>query len=144
MDVRLATGAGDAESVRRLVDLAFEPYVPRVEGRPMPMEADYDAIVASGACWVTVDDGRIVGMVHLEVAEDHLEVVTLAVAAEVRGHGVGGLLLEFADQRAAALGLPEVRLCTHEAMTENLAYYPPRGFTETHRSTPRVFFTKRL
>lgn len=144
MDVRPASGAGDAQSVRRLVDLAFTPYIPRVGGRPVPMEADYDALVAEGRCWVAVAAGRIVGMIHLEIADDHLEVETLAVAPDAQGRGVGGRLLDFAEQRARALGRPELRLCTHEAMTENLAYYPRRGFAETVRSAPRVFFTKRL
>ncbi|WP_127501005.1 GNAT family N-acetyltransferase [Actinoplanes solisilvae] len=142
MDVRLASGAGDAASVRRLVDLAFMPYIPRVGGKPVPMLADYDAVVAAGHCWVAVDAERVVGMMHLEPADDHLVVETLAVDPEVRGQGVGGRLLALAEEQARSLGVPELRLYTHEAMTENLAYYPRRGFTETHRSAPRVFYTK--
>jgi hypothetical protein len=46
------------------------------------------------------------------------------------------------------MGLPEVRLYTNEAMTENLDYYPRRGYRETHRATQngyrRVFFSKIL
>jgi hypothetical protein len=51
-------------------------------------------------------------------------------------------------QHALAMGLPEIRLCTNEAMTENLDYYPRRGYRETHRAThngyQRVFFSKVL
>jgi len=43
-------------------------------------------------------------------------------------------------------GLSQVRLYTNEAMTENLAYYPRRGYAETHRAEQggfrRVFFSK--
>ncbi|GIT79668.1 hypothetical protein LLS1_13370 [Leifsonia sp. LS1] len=43
--------------------------------------------------------------------------------------------------------MAEVRLYTHERMTENLAYYPRRSFVETARRTEnelrRVFFRKR-
>jgi hypothetical protein len=46
------------------------------------------------------------------------------------------------------MGLPEIRLYTNEAMTENLGYYPRRGYRETHRATQngyrRVFFSKVL
>jgi hypothetical protein len=39
-----------------------------------------------------------------------------------------------------------VRLCTNEAMTENLEFYPRRGFRETGRGVQdgyhRVFFAK--
>ncbi|MGK5682514.1 GNAT family N-acetyltransferase [Actinoplanes sp. URMC 104] len=145
-DIRPARGPEDTDRVRRLVDDAFTPYIPRIGSRPMPMETDFDAVVAEGRCWVAVHAGRIVGMVQLAVAADHVEVETLAVDSDVRGAGVGGRLLAFAEQRARELGLPEVRLCTNRAMTENLAYYPRRGYRETHRETQhgfhRVFFAK--
>jgi hypothetical protein len=42
----------------------------------------------------------------------------------------------------------EVRLYTHELMTENRAYYPRRGYRETHVSGEppwrRAFFAKQL
>lgn len=145
MDVELAR---DADGVRRLVDEAFTHYIPRVGGKPMPMLADYDELVGAGRCWVVTDGGELLGMMHLEAFDDHLEVVTIAVAPAAQGRGIGGLLLAFADERARALGRPEVRLCTNEAMTENIAYYPRRGFREVGRSTEqgfrRVFFVKKL
>ncbi|WP_250035049.1 GNAT family N-acetyltransferase [Paractinoplanes maris] len=148
MDIRPAHGSDDAARVRRLVDDAFTLYIPRIGCRPMPMEADYDALVAAGRCWVAVDGDDILGVLHLETSADHLEVVTIAVAPAAQGRGVGGQLLAFADERARSLGLPEVRLCTNEAMTENIAYYPRRGFREVGRSTEhgfrRVFFVKPL
>ena len=49
------------------------------------------------------------------------------------GLGVGRQLLARAEELAAELGYDEVRLYTHETMTENIAYYPRRGYTETHR-----------
>jgi hypothetical protein len=51
-----------------------------------------------------------------------------------------------AEDRARSLGLGEIRLHTDEAMTENLSYYPRRGYAETHRAGQdgfrRVFFRK--
>jgi hypothetical protein len=79
--------------------------------------------------------------------------------AAVDGHALAvtvlaGLLVArppaaaLAEDRARSLGLPEIRLYTNEAMTENLAYYPPHGYTETHRAQQdgfhRVYFRKRL
>jgi len=59
---------------------------------------------------------------------------------------VGSRLLRLAEEQAQAQGLPEVRLFTNEAMTENLDYYPRRGYREIHRCTQegyrRVYFTK--
>jgi ribosomal protein S18 acetylase RimI-like enzyme len=135
-----------ADGLARLVDDAFRHYVARIGGKPMPMRADYDALVAAGRCWVAEDSTGVLGMLHLDEAGDRLEVVTIAVAPSAQGRGVGGRLLAFAEQRARSLGLPEVRLCTNEAMTENIAYYPRRGFREVGRSTEhgfrRVFFVK--
>ncbi len=98
--------------------------------------------------WVAELDGEVVGVLVLEEAPDHVLVDNLAVAPDAQGRGVGGRLLEHADARASAAGLTEVRLYTHELMTENRAYYPRRGFRETHRQTQdertRVFFSKVL
>ncbi|MBU2669170.1 GNAT family N-acetyltransferase [Actinoplanes bogorensis] len=148
MDVRPASGPDDAAHVGDLVDRAFTLYIPRIGRKPMPMESDWTALVGSGRCWVAVDDREIVGVVHLIPAGDHLEVETLAVSPQAQGRGVGGRLLAFAEEQARGRGLPEVRLCTNAAMTENIAYYPRRGYAETHRETQqgfsRVFFTKTL
>jgi ribosomal protein S18 acetylase RimI-like enzyme len=71
---------------------------------------------------------------------------TVAVAPAAQGHGYGALLLGRAEDDAAELGLPEVRLYTNEAMTENLTFYPRHGYRETHRAVEngfrRVYFSK--
>ena len=112
------------------------------------MDSDYEALLGQGRVWVAEDEGQVLGILVLEEAADHLLVENLAVAPRAQGRGVGRRLLDHADDRARAAGLPEVRLYTHERMTENLAYYPRRGFRETHRETQgehrRVFFTKVL
>jgi GNAT superfamily N-acetyltransferase len=65
-----------------------------------------------------------------------------------QGRGIGARLLDLAEDRARGLGLPEIRLYTNEAMTENLAYYPRHGYTETHRAEEdgfrRVYFRRSL
>jgi N-acetylglutamate synthase-like GNAT family acetyltransferase len=143
--VRQARDA-DVADVQRLVDVAFTPYIPRIGERPRPMDNDYARLVSEGRCWVAVAAGRIVGMAQLAVAADHVEVETLAVAPGARGTGIGSRLLDLAEEQARANSLPEVRLCTNQAMTENLAYYPRRGFRETHRDTQhgfhRVFYSR--
>ena len=110
------------------------------------MGVDYHGVVAEGRCWLAEQDGRIAGMVQISVAPEYLEVETIAVAPDMQARGVGARLLTFAEERARALGLPEVRLYTNEAMTENLDYYPRRGFHETGRAIQygyhRVLFAK--
>jgi ribosomal protein S18 acetylase RimI-like enzyme len=151
MTVRAALNS-DVDAVRELVRLAFLPYVPRLGVEPMPMGVDYRVPVAEGRCWVDEHDDQIdvqiVGMVQCADSSTYLEVETLAVAPDMRGRGVGSRLLGFAEERARALGLAEVRLYTNEAMTENLEFYPRRGYQEVGRETQhgfrRVLFAKSL
>ncbi|WP_025159094.1 GNAT family N-acetyltransferase [Leifsonia aquatica] len=138
----------DVPAIEALVREAYEPYVARIGRSPGPLREDYAAIVATGRALVARRGGRVVGMLVLSVCPDHVLVENVAVAASERGTGLGARLLAIADDRARETGLSEVRLYTHERMTENLAYYPRRGYVETDRRTEdgfaRVFFAKRL
>jgi ribosomal protein S18 acetylase RimI-like enzyme len=140
--------ATEADGIRSLARAAFARYVESVGREPEPMTADYDALVRAGRVRVAVDGPRLVGFVVLVPAGDHLLVESLAVAPADQARGVGSQLLLHAEAFAVSLGLVEVRLCTNEAMTENLDYYVRQGFTESHRVVEhgfrRVFFVKRL
>ena len=69
-----------------------------------------------------------------------------SVAPDYQHCGVGAAFLGQAEQIAKSAGLDEVRLFTNETMTENLAYDPTKGYTESHRSIDRgyqrVWFVK--
>lgn len=136
----------DVPAIEALVREAYEPYVERIGREPGPMREDYAAVVAEGRALVARRDGRIVGLLVTSLHSDHLLVENVAVAASERGTGLGAALLGTAEGWARAAGVPEVRLYTHERMTENLAYYPRRGYVETGRRTDdgfaRVFFAK--
>lgn len=143
--LRLA-GSDDAAAMHELAQAAYQPYVARIGRRPAPMTADYASIANSGNAWVAEHLGRLVGLLVLESAEDHLLLDNVAVDPDVQGLGVGSRLLRLAEEQAEAQGFHEVRLYTNEVMNENLAYYPRRGYRETHRATHngyrRVFFAK--
>jgi N-acetylglutamate synthase-like GNAT family acetyltransferase len=147
MLVRRAVAA-DADAAGQLVRAAYAHYVPRIGREPVPMALDYARIVADGATWVAEESGRIVGVLVLEHFDDHVLIENLAVLPAAQGAGVGSRLLRHAEDEARARGVREVRLYTHELMTENQAYYPRRGYRETHRSGDapwrRVFFAKQL
>jgi GNAT superfamily N-acetyltransferase len=138
--------AHDAAAMGRIADAAYEIYVSRIGRPPAPMLADYPNIAAGGHAWVAEHAGHLVGFVVLEPAAAHLLLENVAVDPASQGLGVGGRLLRLAEDRARELGLAEVRLYTNEMMSENLAYYPRRGYREIHRAVQdgyrRVFFTK--
>jgi N-acetylglutamate synthase-like GNAT family acetyltransferase len=143
-----AAQADDVAAVHQLVQDAYAKYRSRIDVTPAPLTADYAALVASGHVWVADLDGAVAGVLVLEARPDHLLVENVAVAPSAQGSGVGAALLQRAEHEATARGLTELRLFTHERMTENLAYYPRRGYVETHRTDDgtfhRVHFAKRL
>ena len=145
--IRRADGP-DADTVRLITAEAYQLYVPRIGREPSPMVTDYGDAVRAGQAWVAEDEGQAVGIVVVELHSDHLLVENIAVRPAAQGGGVGRQLLARAEELAVELGYDEVRLYTHETMTENIAYYPRRGYTETHRGGQdgyrRVFFRKQL
>jgi ribosomal protein S18 acetylase RimI-like enzyme len=139
----------DAPVLQQITVTAYQHYVARIGREPAPMTADYAAAVRDGQAWIAEDDdGAAVGLLILIPHPDHLLLENIAVLPAAQGLGLGARLLAFVEERAAELGLPEIRLYTNEAMTENIAYYPRHGYTETHRAGQggfrRVFFSKRL
>jgi GNAT superfamily N-acetyltransferase len=138
----------DVDVIRAVAVAAYEGYVSRIGQMPAPMIADYDRSVRDGNVWSVVEGTEVAGFTVLIVAQDHLLLENVAVLPSKQGRGIGTLLLDLAEQQARLHGLREVRLYTNEAMTENLAYYPSRGYVETHRAQQdgfnRVYFHKAL
>jgi ribosomal protein S18 acetylase RimI-like enzyme len=139
---------GDGDAMRALARDAYGLYVARIGREPGPMTADYDAIAASGNAQLVWDEDVLLGMLVTQVGEDALLVENVAVSPAAQGTGLGSALLVEAERLARHHGLSDIRLYTHEMMTENLAFYARRGFVETHRATDdgfnRVFLAKRL
>jgi len=145
--IRLAAEA-DAPALARIAVAAYQHYVPRIGRPPAPMTADYTAAVGRGQAWVAAVDGEVAGFIILISRPGYLLLENVAVLPAAQGRGIGARLLALAEDRARALHVPEIRLYTNAAMTENLAYYPRHGYTETHRAHQdgfhRVFFRKRV
>ncbi|MEV7012525.1 GNAT family N-acetyltransferase [Streptosporangium sp. NPDC051022] len=127
--MRLA-GEGDRAAVERLVHDAYTPWIEVVGMRPLPMEADYAALIAAGLVHVT--DG-LEGLIVLVPEDGVLLVENVAVRPELHGKGVGRALMAYAEQEARRLGLPALRLYTNVKMAANIALYESIGFVETGR-----------
>jgi ribosomal protein S18 acetylase RimI-like enzyme len=138
----------DVPALYLVVHEAYLLYVPRIGRMPAPMTADYSAAVRSGQAWVALADGEIAGLIVLVGYQGYLLIENIAVLPSAQRRGIGARLLTLAEDEARAHGLGEIRLYTNEGMTENLAYYPRRGYVETHRAEEegfrRVFFSKQL
>src|SRR3954452_12200829 len=140
--------AEDAPAISELVEAAYAGYVERIGLRPAPMDVDYVDEIATREIWVLPGADRLDAALVVHSEADHLFVHNIAVVPERRGEGLGRALLEFAERRAAELGLPELRLLTNELMTENRAMYEHLGWEEIEQRVEhgysRVYFRKRL
>ena len=144
--------ASDLPAIRQVVRAAYARYQDRMDRPPAPVRNDYRAEAGAGQIWVVGQP--VVGVIVL-IGQDGqddrgggLLVENVAVSPAAQGSGVGRRLMDFAEQRARALGLRRLSLYTNEVMTENLAIYARLGYRETGRRTEdgyrRVFMAKLL
>ena len=138
----------EADAVRDVVHAAYRHYISRISKPPGPMLDDYPRRIADGQAWVLEDAGTIRGILVLEETPDGFLLDNIAVSPDGQGKGYGRALMEFAEAEATRRGFSEIRLYTHEKMTENIALYTRIGFVETHRVSEkgfdRVYMTKPL
>jgi ribosomal protein S18 acetylase RimI-like enzyme len=145
--IRPATAA-DVPVIGQIVEQAYRHYIPRIGKPPGPMLDDYAARVSEGVVWVMEEGSAIAGVIVLIAEADHLLLDNIAVAPARQGAGLGRRLLAFADAEAVRRGYQEIRLYTHQTMTENQHLYAAIGYEETGRGTEagyeRIFMRKRL
>jgi len=80
---------------------------------------------------VAIDGDTLIGCLFLRPEADCLYIGKLAVLPEVQGKGLGKRLLTIAEETAAALDLPALRLETRIELTDNHAVFAAWGFTRT-------------
>ncbi len=146
--IRLAQPA-DQAAVEAIVNAAYSPYVARIGKPPGPMLDDYRALIEAGAVSILEDAGRAAAAIIVLIPKlDHLLLDNIAVRPDRQGQGYGRALIGFAESEARRLGYRELRLYTHQLMTENLALYARIGFAETGRGRQdgyeRVFMCKQV
>ncbi|WP_099866212.1 GNAT family N-acetyltransferase [Pararhizobium haloflavum] len=149
IDLKITPAATqDRAAVEALVEAAYHHYVARIGRPPGPMLDDYAAHIAANALWLAHDEKGLAGLVVLLEGDGHLLLDNVAVHPTRQGEGIGKRLMAFAEFVAIDRDLPEIRLYTHVAMTENQAIYQRLGYSETHRirekGLDRVYMAKRL
>lgn len=136
----------DADSIRDLVNAAYEHYLPLIGRTPIPMLADYSEAIRKHETWVLDEDDEIIGVLELDPRGDHLWLENIAVEPTRQGRGLGRQLLRHAEIVARERALPEIHLLTNERYAENIAMYERHGYRETHRvphlGTDLVYFVK--
>ncbi len=139
--VRPATPDDAAALVALLRAGALGPTDDGADGDLAPYRAALADIGATPGTEVLVAelDGRVVGTCQL-VTFRHLqhrggrcaELESVHVAPDVRGHGVGGVLVEAAVEAARAAGCYRVQLTSNVARSDAHRFYARHGFTASH------------
>ena len=139
----------DRAAVEAIVEAAYTIYIERIGKPPGPMLDDYARLIEAGAVSVLEElGGALAAIIVLVPGPDHLLLDNIAVRPDRQGRGLGRHLIAFAESEALRLGYAELRLYTHEKMTENIALYTRLDFRETgrghHAGYDRVFMTKKI
>jgi ribosomal protein S18 acetylase RimI-like enzyme len=124
--LRRATAA-DVDAVTALQRAAYARNREILGVEPLPLQADYDEVVAHYEVWLAEGDG-LEGVLILEQRPDDLLIWSVATHPQVQGRRLGRRLLAAAEDRAAALGKRVMRLYTGEPLTGNIAWYRRHGY----------------
>jgi ribosomal protein S18 acetylase RimI-like enzyme len=111
-------------------DAYISAYMAALGYIPKPAQEDYGPRIDRREVWILEYNGREVGVAVLEERSDHLLVYSIAVKPTEQRQGYGRALLDFADRRAAAIGVDEIRLYTNSRMERNIALYRRHGYVE--------------
>jgi hypothetical protein len=138
----------DRAAVETIVRDAYSIYVDRIGKPPGPMLDDYAALIDAERSACSKSPMARSPRSSCCCRSPTICCSTISPCARPTGQGFGRRLIAFAEAEARRLGYRELRLYTHEKMTENIALYTRLGFVETGRGHDagydRVFMTKRL
>jgi GNAT superfamily N-acetyltransferase len=88
--------------------------------------------------------GRVAGMLQLHTFRHFqhrggrcAEIESMHVAADVRGQGIGGRLLDYAISRAKDLGCYRIQLTSNSERSDAHRFYETHDFVPTHRGFKR-------
>lgn len=133
----------DSIGLQQCMELAYSVYIERMNGKALPpLEVDYSEEIKHYPTWVIENDGRIAGGIILIFDNNNLSVANISVHPDFQGRGLGGKLLNFAENIAKEKGYREMCLATHILLEENIALYSHLGWTEYDRDDIRVYMKK--
>ncbi len=97
--------------------------------RKVLLDPEHSIIEPGGNILFAMQGGEVIGCVGLKpVAPGVLELTKMAVREDLRGAGVGALLMQAALDDARRLGAHELVLDTHSSLKNAIALYERFGF----------------
>jgi ribosomal protein S18 acetylase RimI-like enzyme len=126
-DLRRAS-ADDLAAVTALQQAAYAKNRVLLGVEPLPLTADYAAVLSTYEVWLADGAHGLDGVLILQARPDDLLIWSVATAPAAQRSGVGNRLLAFAESHARGLGLRCIRLYTGEPLTGNIAWYQRHGY----------------
>ncbi|ROP64672.1 MULTISPECIES: GNAT family N-acetyltransferase [unclassified Curtobacterium] len=122
--------AADADAFRTLNEAWIERFFTlEDEDRKLLGDPVGQIVEPGGAVFVARMDDAVVGCVGImPVGDGEYELVKMAVAADHQGHGTGRRLIQYAIDRARAVGARRLVLETNSALASAVHLYETTGF----------------
>ena len=131
MEIRPAR-AGDAPALAALVNRAFQVEAFFVE-KERTNSAEVAAMFARGSFLLAEQAGVLVGCVFVEPKGERGYFGLLSVEPELQGRGIGGRLVDAAEELCKRAGCRAVDIHVVNLRTELPPFYRGRGYQETGR-----------
>ncbi len=129
LSVRIVTASKeDAPAIARLTRAAYADWVPILGREPLPMVADYQALVLIHRFDLLYRGEALAALLETVAKGRDLWIENIAVDPRAQGRGYGGRLLRRAEDIAAAQGFERLTLYTNKLMTKNIQIYQRYGF----------------
>ncbi|MEZ5842647.1 MAG: GNAT family N-acetyltransferase [Hyphomicrobiaceae bacterium] len=131
--LRLRRGvAGDHDRLVALKRAAYAVNRVMLGLEPIPLMADYRAVLAEREVWLGEDgEGRLIAALVLEVRPSDLLIESVATDPHSQGRGLGRRLLTVAEARARAHGRARLSLYTGATLAHLIAWYARNGYAVT-------------
>lgn len=133
-DVRRAQ-AGDRDALTALQQAAYARNAELLGATPIPLQADYAAILHDMEVWLAEDERGPAGALILQFREGDMLIWSIATHPRARGAGLGRRLLAHAERRARDENRSTIRLYTASVYTSNIDWYARCGFAVESRET---------
>lgn len=131
MQIRQAVPA-DAPAIAALVNRAFRVEAFFVLGE-RTSRAEVERMFARGSFLLAEDDGTLVGCVFVEPNGERGYFGLLAVDPGRQGRGIGGRLVDVAEEHCRSAGCRTMDIHVVNLRAELPPYYRGRGYAETGR-----------
>ena len=122
---------GTAADHDRLVALQHAAYARNrvlLGVEPIPLKADYHAVLREKEVWLAEEGDALAGALILEPRDGDLMIESIATDPALQSKGLGRSLLTAAEDRARSLDYDVVRLYTGTVLTHLTGWYARHGY----------------